>query len=583
MSTAFTAPPAGAAPAPYDAFISYSHAKDKPVAAALQAVMQKLGKSWHQRRALRIFRDDTSLAATPELWLTIEQGLARARSRSVVASPQFAASEWCGKEVAYWLEHKSVDTLLIALTEGELTWCNATRDFTWSGVTPLPQTLRGKFRSEPKWVDLRAHRASPNARDARLADAAADLAAAVHGQPKEDLLSREVRQQRRALSLAWSAAAVLLLLSGVAFGLAGYALHQRNRAELALDAATRGADSLVREVVIRIRNRSGVPVDLVREILDRARELQRMLADNGVTSPALRRSVAVTLREMATTLLNQNEVEAALEAAQQSLKIMLELFARDGADAALRRELSVTHNRIGEAYAKLGRHEEALESFQEAHKLRKELVGPEAASAPWQRDLATSHERIGDALLALRRFDEALAEFRLAFALREKLVREDPDSAELRGHLSVSYEKIGDIQMEFGQIEEALANFRQSLAIREGLAATDTKAQNDLAASHTRIGDALLRRGHKQAAVDSYREALAIRDRLLRDDPNNVQWQRGVVVALVKLAEAGDDPRARLTRAMDIARRLAAEGRLPGDMQRWPDELARRLAQLPAE
>ena len=59
----------------YDAFISYSHARDKPVAAAMQAVMQKLGKPWYRRRALRVFRDDTSLAATPELWPTLEQVL----------------------------------------------------------------------------------------------------------------------------------------------------------------------------------------------------------------------------------------------------------------------------------------------------------------------------------------------------------------------------------------------------------------------------------------------------------------------------------------------------------------------------
>ena len=51
----------------YDAFISYSHAKDKPIATALQAVVQKLGKAWYRRRALRVFRDDTSLSATPHL------------------------------------------------------------------------------------------------------------------------------------------------------------------------------------------------------------------------------------------------------------------------------------------------------------------------------------------------------------------------------------------------------------------------------------------------------------------------------------------------------------------------------------
>jgi len=36
----------------YDAFISYSHSKDKPTAAALQSVIQKLGKPWYRRRAL---------------------------------------------------------------------------------------------------------------------------------------------------------------------------------------------------------------------------------------------------------------------------------------------------------------------------------------------------------------------------------------------------------------------------------------------------------------------------------------------------------------------------------------------------
>jgi hypothetical protein len=51
----------------YDAFISYSHAKDKPIAVALQSVIQKLGEAWYQRRAARVFRDDTSLSATPHL------------------------------------------------------------------------------------------------------------------------------------------------------------------------------------------------------------------------------------------------------------------------------------------------------------------------------------------------------------------------------------------------------------------------------------------------------------------------------------------------------------------------------------
>ena len=52
----------------FDAFISYSHAADGRLAPVLQAGLQSLGKPWYRRRALRVFRDQTTLSATPELW-----------------------------------------------------------------------------------------------------------------------------------------------------------------------------------------------------------------------------------------------------------------------------------------------------------------------------------------------------------------------------------------------------------------------------------------------------------------------------------------------------------------------------------
>src|SRR5258705_4248702 len=115
-------PPGESAMAVYDAFLSYSHAKGKPIAAALQSVVQKLGKPWYRRRALRVFRDDTSLTASPQLWPSIEQALARSRYLILLASPEAAASPWVAKEVIYWLDRKSIDSLLIALTEGKLVW-----------------------------------------------------------------------------------------------------------------------------------------------------------------------------------------------------------------------------------------------------------------------------------------------------------------------------------------------------------------------------------------------------------------------------------------------------------------------------
>jgi hypothetical protein len=72
--------------------------------------VQKLGKPWYRLRALHVYRDDTSLAATPHMWPSIEEALSQSRYFILLASPEAAASKWVRREVAYWLEHKSVET-----------------------------------------------------------------------------------------------------------------------------------------------------------------------------------------------------------------------------------------------------------------------------------------------------------------------------------------------------------------------------------------------------------------------------------------------------------------------------------------
>src|SRR5215471_7726686 len=113
----------------YDAFVSYSHGRDKPIADALQSVIQRLGKPWYRRRALRVFRDDTSLDASPSLWPSIEEALSRSRFLILLASPAAAASPWVSKEISWWLDHKAIDTLFLAVTEGDLVWDDTSGDF----------------------------------------------------------------------------------------------------------------------------------------------------------------------------------------------------------------------------------------------------------------------------------------------------------------------------------------------------------------------------------------------------------------------------------------------------------------------
>src|SRR5664279_6310790 len=92
--TLLVAPP-GQPPAAmsYDAFLSYTHS-DRPVATGIQQALHRIGRRVGQLRALRVFRDDTNLEASPDLWGKITAAMSQARSMVVVLSPNAARSTW---------------------------------------------------------------------------------------------------------------------------------------------------------------------------------------------------------------------------------------------------------------------------------------------------------------------------------------------------------------------------------------------------------------------------------------------------------------------------------------------------------
>jgi tetratricopeptide (TPR) repeat protein len=537
--------------APYDAFISYSHAKDKPIAAALQGVIQRLGKPWHRRRALRVFRDDTSLSATPHLWPSIESALAQSRTMILLASPEAAASPWVAKEVLYWLDHKGADTLLIGLTDGELGWDNSAGDFTWRDDTPLPRVLAGRFRGEPKWVDLRAYRSDARTSDARFTELAADFAATVQGVPKEDLLSQEVRQQRRALALAWSAVVALLILAGAAGWQWNVALEreraaiqqrqiaqqQRERAERSLRVATETANSLVFDLAWELRDRAGMPRDLSRRILNHAQKLQRQLADSGENSPLLRRGEAIALSNLSLTHLALGDTTEALAAAQRAGSIFEEIAPIEKLagiaprDGLLQRDLSVNHNRIAGALEALGRADDALVEYRRGLAIAEKLVAIDPTNTLWQDDLSVSHGRIGNLLAATGRHGDALVAYNKSLAIIERLAASDPASTQWQRGKSVVYGHISGLLSTAGQAEDAIIQARASLAIAEQLAATDpdnTQWQHDLSIAYSRIGRLLAAAKQWDEALAQHRRAIAIYEKLAATDRSNVQMQRNL-------------------------------------------------------
>src|SRR5262249_21994693 len=135
--------------------ISYSHAADDQLAPALQLGLHRFAKPWYRLRAMRVFRDKTGLAVTPELWGAIEKALADSDYFILLASPQAAQSKWVEQEVDWLLENRSAAQLLLVCTDGDLLWDPASKDFDWTKTTALPPRLKRVFQAEPKYLDLR--------------------------------------------------------------------------------------------------------------------------------------------------------------------------------------------------------------------------------------------------------------------------------------------------------------------------------------------------------------------------------------------------------------------------------------------
>lgn len=539
----------------YDAFISYSHAKDKPVGAALQTVIQKLGKPWYQRRSLRVFRDDTSLAATPELWPTLEKVLDQSRFVIVLASPQFARSKWCGMEVEHWLRHKTLDTLLIAVTDGDLLWDAAASDFVWDENTPLPPVLRGHFRNEPKWIDLRAFREAPDARDPKFIDAAADLAAAVRGVPKEDLLSQELRQQKRALRLASAAAAALTLLAAgagwqwweadharrAALVAERVATEQRDLAERNLGLARKAADDLVFKIAQGLRGIEGMRTESVRQILETAQGVMDELARSAPDDAQLQRSRFAMLLEFAVTYERVGDLTRAQAAAEGSLAIARTLAARSPGDSSSQRDFVVGIVKVGDIQSRSGRERDALATYERGLGELRKLSGRRWDIMRSQGDLAIMLDKVGRIRSTLGDKAGAISAFEEAIGMRRQSLAVRPGARQVRAELASGLADIGSIHLDQKNADKALAAFEESMALRRELAKQEPgnlEHQRNLVVGFQRIG--LIRKhfGDNAGMTAAFEESLVIMRRLMIADPGNAVWRRTLGVTMFQVADA---------------------------------------------
>ena len=211
----------------YRGFISYSHAADDRLAPALQSGLHRFAKPWYRLRAMRVFRDKTGLAVTPELWGSIEKALADVDYFILLASPQAAQSKWVEQEVDWWLRNRSASHLLIVWTDGELIWDRVTGDFDWSKTTALPRRLEKVFQEEPNFLDLRFAKTNEHLslRQPKFLEAIASLSATLQGRSLDEIIGEDIRQHRKTMRWLRFAVAGLVGLM-IAAGYAAFVARQ---------------------------------------------------------------------------------------------------------------------------------------------------------------------------------------------------------------------------------------------------------------------------------------------------------------------------------------------------------------------
>lgn len=530
----------------YDGFISYSHAKDKPIAAALQSAIQRLGKPWYKRRALRLFRDDTSLSATPELWPTIERALHQSRFLILMASPEAAASKWVNKEAAYWLEHKSADTLLVGVTDGELRWDEKAGDFAWTGQTPLPAALAGRFKTEPKWVDLRPYRNGADQRDSRFIELGADFAAAIRGMPKEDLLSQEVRQQRRALTLALAAAGLMLVIATFAAAETKIARDNAARASQNFQATKQVTVNLANN----LRNIRGITQDITTLVLNNAAEaVAKLYTGNENQDIVLLRSELDNA--FAGTFWFVGDIEKARDYVNQGVALDDQIL-QSAADMATRREA------LQDRYAALmlrgdivhvqGEFDATVASFREAAASAQAIIDRAPKDKTAWLQLLAARGRIGDTLRQERDYGAAVNEFDEIASIQQKFLAASPNDEDWLNQSSWNHNRLGDTLLHITAHEglmtvaadrtaifkydadAALArdHYQHSVDIRRRLVAAqpaNNERRRDLIWSLALLGMASLATDTQQAwaVLDDGRDEA---ERLLKTDPKNTEWLR---------------------------------------------------------
>lgn len=362
-------------------------------------------------------------------------------------------------------------------------------------------------------------------------------------------------------------------------------------------------------------------------------EQSRLLLDKDPTNSRVKSSRITALLNLGDAHRDLGDLPAASAAFQEGLDIARGLSDSDPENASWKRLVSTCLNRLADASQDAGDYAAAERFAREALTIREDLASLNPENRAWTRDIAVGLLKLSDIALLLGNPDHARERMEASLGLRRRLVAADPDNVEWRQDLAHGLIKQGDLYKRDNSLASALRSYDEALTIyrrqRED-SPRDADALRLVTVGLNRLGEAHEAQGEARRALTFYEEALAIRRELVREHPERAVWQRDLSVSLLKVGgihgtagrleeargayeeciailrslvsktpgntlwatdlieglwklgelEEGGRARELLEEALERARSLSADGRLSADTERWPADIAARIATM---
>ena len=518
-----------------DVFISYSR-KDRKFKEWLRDQLDLKGiKTWV----------DTNDIHGGERWgPAIQRAIEQAHTCLFIISPDFAASEWCNREVEYATEHhkKIVPVLHQRLNASQklLPSLHERHRIDFSSDSNLDKSIEKLFETIQEDIDWnRTHRkilVRARAWDNGDKD---DNSYALRGNELEaalEWLTRSESHQEKPTQLQidyirssqrWQGQEVERYQN-----LYDNAEQQRNAAENRLSDAVTTAHRLIDAVENKLVPIAGTG-KVRHELLQTASSLLKRLQE-GANENAESLSLFINSQnEQGRLAATHGNVSLAVDAYEASTMTAKAAAADNLDDIDMQSAMASGYRGLGQAASNAGDYKKADQALQDALKFNRSMTEKMPDNAEFSYELSMTYQQLGELSHIEEQYDQAHRTYEELVALSAKLTKTYPENVKYLQAYADALAGFADVAVTDGQTEaakDAMQQCRQILETLDKQNIGDQQLQIALARTYAKYADLERMTGSLENSRHYYTKSLSVLSDLQLADTENKEYQYAAAV-----------------------------------------------------